>query len=153
MELVDIEIIDLVEKWFYMKIYTDNRQAILQNSNLFGNDAPNIFLETLKLLEMQETGIKYLRWEGESNSYIWLLEKKEDVLLIEVWSGESRLNQMYEGIEVLRERKELLFSVTTSFYCFVQSVKKAFQEYLFNDEKNDSEYNICVNMVNKLKGY
>ncbi len=154
-ENVKIEIDDIIGKWFFMHLFTKDKEVYLANSSLFGNDAPNILIRTLKWFATQSVGTKYLRWEEESQSYIWILNKKEDEFNIEIWLGLGKLSliMFYEGEEVLKDKDKILFSATTSYYYFVQNVKEAFHTYFdFKEEKNH-EYEIDFRLLDSLKGY
>ena len=104
-ENVNIEIIEVIEKIFYAKLFTENQEVHVDNSSFAGNDAPNILIKTLKWFSTQSTGTKYLRWEGESDSTIWILNKKEDIFNIEIWLGGISMGMFFEGEEVLRDKK------------------------------------------------
>lgn len=152
-ENVNIRISDVVEKWFYLVISTKNVEIEIVNSSLFGNDAPNILLKTLKWFETQFSGNKYLRWEGESEAYIWILDKKDDIFNIEIWLGGYGLIMLYEGEELLRKKEKLLLSATTSYYYFIQNLKEAFHNYFDFKEEKDYEYEIDFRLLESLRGY
>lgn len=139
---IHIEIQEVIGKCFFMKVYTKSKEIQISNSSIFRNDAPNIFLRALKELESQPDGKKYLRWEEESESYIWILEKKKDVLDLEIWLGGDNLIMVYEGEEVLEDREELIFSERTSYRRFVQNVEKEFRRYFMEEKGKKHSYKI-----------
>ena len=152
-ENINIEIQCVVEKCFYMKLFTENKEVYLENSSIFGNDAPNILIKALKWFDTQSNGTKYLRWYGESEAYIWILNKKNDVFEIEIWLGGEYFITVYEGEEALRDKKKILFSAITSYYYFVQNIKEAFHTYFDFKEERDYEYEINFRLLDSLKGY
>ena len=144
---VYIEIQEVVGKCFFMRVYTKNTEVQISNSSIFGNDAPNIFLKTLKELESCPNGKKYLRWEGESESYIWILDKKKDVLDLEIWLGKEGSIMVYEGEEALEDKEELIFSERTSYRRFVENVKKEFCRYFREEKGKRTSYEIKNNFL------
>ncbi|MDO5410418.1 MAG: hypothetical protein Q4F21_08195 [Lachnospiraceae bacterium] len=157
MEIVDIRIIDIIGKWFIMRLFTEKNTITIQNSCLFGNDAPSIFLRVLYRLAKKKSVEEYIKWDEESGAYIWILIKEEDDLTIEIWSSLSTLNFFYDGKEILREkRNELLFEVKTSFYFFTQNVIDEFEnnKSIFNKEAVEYEFPTKVLMeLKKIIGY
>ena len=150
---VHMEIEEVIGKCFFVKVYTKNKKIEISNSKVFGNDAPNIFIKSLKKLESKSIKREYLRWEGESEAYIWILDKNKDILDLEIWLGSSNLITIYEGEEVLKEKERLIFSERTSYKRFVQNVKEAFHTYFdFKEEKNH-EYEIDFRLLDSLRGY
>lgn len=82
----------------------------------------------------------WLCWHGESNSYIWHLEKNEDILTFDIWNGISSFGLPYEGKESKKVvlQNDILFKTETSYYCFLVTLYETFLKYSY--EKGLKEY-------------
>lgn len=133
---VQFKISDVKYGWIFATIETETKQINISNSYLGGLQMPSIFLNAIIELLSKKNQEKWICWHGESNSYIWYLNVKDECLELCIYEGDSSFGLPLEGKTLNKtvEFSQLILKTDTWLYSFAISVCDAFKIYSFGKE-------------------
>lgn len=129
------KILNVEYGWIFAAIETGTEQIVLSNSYLGGLQMPHIFLKAIIELFNKNEREKWICWHGESNSYIWRLTVKNELLNLFIYDGESSFGLPLEG-DALRKYavpSKTMLEANVSLSFFADSVCDAFKFYSYGE--------------------
>lgn len=134
-ETVQFKIIDIEHGWIFAEIETETAQVSISNSYLGGLRMPAVFLQTITELLSREEHEKWICWHGESNSYIWHLRTRDEILELCIYEGDSSFGFPSEGSSLKKdaESSQIILKINTSLYSFALSVCNALKYYSYGE--------------------
>lgn len=134
-DTLTFKISDIKCGWIFAVIETETGEMVLSNSYLGGLQMPKIFLKAMSELLSNHEHEKWLSWYGESNSYIWHLIIKNELLELVICDLDSSLVLPLEGKALSKYLvpSKTLLKVNASLLLFAQSVCEAFKFYSFGE--------------------
>lgn len=129
------KILDIQYGWIFAALETEDGPVGLSNSYLGGLQMPGIFLKALIELLNKNEHEKWICWHGESNSYVWRLAVKHEMLELFVYDGDSSFGLPLEGSSLSKYAvpSGIILEAKTSLYLFAQSVYDAFKFYSYGE--------------------
>lgn len=131
--MFEFKIAYLEAGWFEVEISNGIDEAYITNSDLHGNDAPNILLRNLNELSAMESGTRWLCWHDEPGGYIWTLRKVNDDIYYTVSVALKDSDKLdYEGTRLQKEKiREVMIDSKISFRTMLESIVNSLEPYSF----------------------
>lgn len=121
--------------WIFATIETETERIGLSNSYLGGLQMPIIFLKAIIELLHKNEYEKWVCWHGESNSYIWHLIVKNELLKLFIYDGDSSFGLPLEGNALSKYvvSSKTMLQANVWLNLFAQSVCDAFKFYSYGE--------------------
>lgn len=135
-EYLQFQITSLENGWIFAEISNADKKVHLANSYLGGQELPKAMLHALNRLLSEDSSTEWICWHGESQAFIWHLERQGRDLHLEVFrAGYSFGFPVYgDGLEEIANKAELIVSLNADIWMFAQTVCDAFKEYRFGEK-------------------
>lgn len=119
--------------WIFAEIETETKHIDLCNSYLGGRLMPKTFLQAFIDLYSKTKLENWICWHGESNSFIWHLKSRYELLELSIYEGESSFGLPLEGSALYKNIKSApaIMETATWLHTFSLSVYNSFKYYSY----------------------